>query len=76
MPTQFIERCIMKGPDGGLLDGSHHSLCLAISTWMVGLGEAVLDAELVTGFSERVAHRRATDDAAWGIRFGSGLSGA
>src|SRR3546814_12126933 len=47
--AQFIDRRVTEGFDGGLLDGAHHPFGLAVGPWVIGLGEAMLDAVLQIG---------------------------
>src|SRR3546814_19234133 len=47
MAAQFIDRRVTEGFDGGLLDGAHHPFGLAVGPWVIGLGEAMLDAVLL-----------------------------
>ena len=55
MAAQFIDRRVMEGFDGGLLDGAHHPFGLAVGPWVIGLGEAMLDAVLLADTAEDMA---------------------
>src|SRR3546814_3968183 len=44
-----------EGFDGGLLDGAHHPFGLAVGPWVIGLGEAMLDAVLLADTAEDMA---------------------
>src|SRR3546814_6581839 len=55
MAAQFIDRRVTEGFDGGLLDGAHHPFGLAVGPWVIGLGEALLDAVLLADTAEDMA---------------------
>ena len=55
MAAQFIDRRVTEGFDGGLLDGAHHPFGLAVGPWVIGLGEAMLDAVLLADTAEDMA---------------------
>ena len=56
MAAQLVDRGIVEGFDGGLLDGAHHPLGLAVGPGMIGLGEPVLDAVCLADAAEDMAH--------------------
>ena len=44
--------CVVVTFDSGIFQGSVHAFDLAVCPWMARLGEAMLDASLLTGIIE------------------------
>ena len=55
MAAQFVDRRVMEGFDGGLLDSAHHPFGLAVGPWVIGLGEPMLDAVCLADAAEDMA---------------------
>jgi hypothetical protein len=54
MTPQFADRAVMEGASGGFLDGPNRSFCLVIGPQVMRFGQAVPDAEFLTGSAEGV----------------------
>ena len=55
MVPQVGQGSIVEGADGRLLDGAYHAFGLAVGLWMIGLGQAMIDAALGADPAEDVA---------------------
>jgi hypothetical protein len=53
--SQFLDRAVMEGFDGGFFDGAHHAFSLTFDLGVIGFGEPVLDTILPTDALEDVA---------------------
>lgn len=54
MASQFVDRSIVEGFDGCVLDGSHHAFGLALGPRTVGFGQPMLDSVFPTDATEDV----------------------